>query len=455
MTGSFRPHRLATGPRWRSWSAPGGCWWSGSRAPEGLDPLVPQGSRNFFRKFPRPVARVGSEPSLRWSRQARPAGAVPALAAVVSTSSTSGSRLPARAAEVSSGRCATSSTSDTQTTCASCSQHRRRQPDSQPAFDLARAVNPPRDRRVGALLDSPAEGQTLGYRVADVPNQARGLRWSRQARPAVVGSRPRLRRFRDGRCATSSTSVWCRSYPARSREDRRHGLFQYLDAVTSRIDADYLVVGAGAMGMAFTDALVDHAPDVRVALVDRRHGVGGHWLEAYPFVQLHQSSTLLRRRVDGARRRAGAGARAGDGAARAGRPARDPRLLRQRAGRPAARVGAGRVLPGLRLRRRPHRRLAGVRASVRGPGRLPGGRRALPRSRHPGRAAAEVRRRRRRPGGRRSTTSCTSRRRRASTSSWARARPPPTPASGCWRAASTRARSAGCAPATRGCSTAR
>jgi hypothetical protein len=65
---------------------------------------------------------------------------------------------------------------------------------------------------------------------------------------------------------------------------------QYRGGVTSRIDADYLVVGAGAMGMAFTDALVDHSPGARVALVDRRHGVGGHWLEAYPFVQLHQSS---------------------------------------------------------------------------------------------------------------------------------------------------------------------
>ncbi len=45
------------------------------------------------------------------------------------------------------------------------------------------------------------------------------------------------------------------------------------------------------MGMAFTDALIDHA-DVRVALVDRRHGVGGHWLEAYPFVRLHQASAF-------------------------------------------------------------------------------------------------------------------------------------------------------------------
>lgn len=55
------------------------------------------------------------------------------------------------------------------------------------------------------------------------------------------------------------------------------------------LKTDYLVVGAGAMGMAFTDALIDHA-DVHVAIVDRRHAAGGHWHEAYPFVQLHQAS---------------------------------------------------------------------------------------------------------------------------------------------------------------------
>lgn len=60
--------------------------------------------------------------------------------------------------------------------------------------------------------------------------------------------------------------------------------------MTRTLDADYLVVGAGAMGMAFTDALIDHSADARVVLVDRRHSVGGHWLEAYPFVKLHQSS---------------------------------------------------------------------------------------------------------------------------------------------------------------------
>ena len=57
------------------------------------------------------------------------------------------------------------------------------------------------------------------------------------------------------------------------------------------LETDYLVVGAGAMGMAFTDALIDHA-DVHVTLVDRRHATGGHWHDAYPFVQLHQASSF-------------------------------------------------------------------------------------------------------------------------------------------------------------------
>ncbi|QGN34822.1 FAD/NAD(P)-binding protein [Microlunatus sp. Gsoil 973] len=61
--------------------------------------------------------------------------------------------------------------------------------------------------------------------------------------------------------------------------------------MTGTIESDYLVVGAGATGMAFTDTLIRHA-DVHVTLVDRRHGVGGHWLEAYPFVRLHQASAF-------------------------------------------------------------------------------------------------------------------------------------------------------------------
>ena len=58
-----------------------------------------------------------------------------------------------------------------------------------------------------------------------------------------------------------------------------------------RIDADYLVVGCGAAAMAFTDALIAASNDARVVLVDRRHAPGGHWLDAYPFVRLHQPSS--------------------------------------------------------------------------------------------------------------------------------------------------------------------
>ena len=57
------------------------------------------------------------------------------------------------------------------------------------------------------------------------------------------------------------------------------------------IETDYLVVGAGAAGMAFVDALIA-ACDADVVMVDRRHRPGGHWNDAYPFVQLHSPSAL-------------------------------------------------------------------------------------------------------------------------------------------------------------------
>src|SRR5215467_16187422 len=59
--------------------------------------------------------------------------------------------------------------------------------------------------------------------------------------------------------------------------------------VGEEIETDYLVVGAGAAGMAFTDAVLAHS-DATVAIVDRRHAPGGHWVDAYPFVRLHQPS---------------------------------------------------------------------------------------------------------------------------------------------------------------------
>jgi hypothetical protein len=55
------------------------------------------------------------------------------------------------------------------------------------------------------------------------------------------------------------------------------------------IGADYLVVGAGAMGMAFADTLVSETT-ATVVVVDRNDQPGGHWTTAYPFVRLHQPS---------------------------------------------------------------------------------------------------------------------------------------------------------------------
>ena len=57
----------------------------------------------------------------------------------------------------------------------------------------------------------------------------------------------------------------------------------------AQLEADYLVVGAGALGMAFVDSLIGHR-DAEVIMVDRHHGPGGHWRDSYPFVQLHQPS---------------------------------------------------------------------------------------------------------------------------------------------------------------------
>ncbi len=53
------------------------------------------------------------------------------------------------------------------------------------------------------------------------------------------------------------------------------------------IETDYLVIGGGAAGMAFTDALIAES-DADVVMIDRRHAPGGHWNDAYPFVRLHQ-----------------------------------------------------------------------------------------------------------------------------------------------------------------------
>ncbi|NOX50220.1 MAG: NAD(P)/FAD-dependent oxidoreductase, partial [Gammaproteobacteria bacterium] len=57
------------------------------------------------------------------------------------------------------------------------------------------------------------------------------------------------------------------------------------------LEADYLIIGAGAMGMAFTDTILTES-DSTVVIVDRYHQPGGHWHVAYPHVRLHQPSAF-------------------------------------------------------------------------------------------------------------------------------------------------------------------
>ncbi|OBR03119.1 hypothetical protein CH63R_14345 [Colletotrichum higginsianum IMI 349063] len=57
------------------------------------------------------------------------------------------------------------------------------------------------------------------------------------------------------------------------------------------INPDYLVIGAGAMGMAFVDTLLTDSQKT-VAIVDRYARPSGHWTVAYPYVRLHQPSSF-------------------------------------------------------------------------------------------------------------------------------------------------------------------
>src|SRR5262245_37638076 len=54
--------------------------------------------------------------------------------------------------------------------------------------------------------------------------------------------------------------------------------------------ADYVIKGAGAVGMAFADSMLTHS-EASIVLVDRHDRPGGHWNEVYSFVRLHQPST--------------------------------------------------------------------------------------------------------------------------------------------------------------------
>ena len=165
-------------------------------------------------------------------------------------------------------------------------------------------------REEGALPRPPREGRRAavppdhrGRRPGD--RGARGPRGHRPGHAQPVAAREGGKRARKaaGKAADRASSAAAALDPRAAASRRRAPAprraaqegQEEREVLTvppvTRLEADYLVVGAGAMGMAFTDALIDHA-DVRVALVDRRDSVGGHWREAYPFVRLHQSSTF-------------------------------------------------------------------------------------------------------------------------------------------------------------------
>lgn len=57
-------------------------------------------------------------------------------------------------------------------------------------------------------------------------------------------------------------------------------------------ETDYLIVGAGAVGLAFADSLLDEDPDCHITFVDKHAKPGGHWNDAYSFVALHQPSAF-------------------------------------------------------------------------------------------------------------------------------------------------------------------
>lgn len=64
-----------------------------------------------------------------------------------------------------------------------------------------------------------------------------------------------------------------------------------MSGVSTQLQTDYLIIGAGAMGMAFADVLHTES-DATFLLVDRHGRPGGHWNDSYPFVRLHQPSAF-------------------------------------------------------------------------------------------------------------------------------------------------------------------
>jgi len=58
------------------------------------------------------------------------------------------------------------------------------------------------------------------------------------------------------------------------------------------LECDYLIVGAGATTLAFVDTLVTELPDAKIVMIDKKAAPGGHWVDAYGYVKLHQPSIV-------------------------------------------------------------------------------------------------------------------------------------------------------------------
>lgn len=61
--------------------------------------------------------------------------------------------------------------------------------------------------------------------------------------------------------------------------------------VTTNLQADYVIAGSGAVGMAFADIILTES-NATVIIIDRYAKPGGHWNVAYPFVTLHQPASF-------------------------------------------------------------------------------------------------------------------------------------------------------------------
>jgi hypothetical protein len=59
--------------------------------------------------------------------------------------------------------------------------------------------------------------------------------------------------------------------------------------IPETLSADYLVIGSGAVGMAFVDSILTDSLS-SVVIVDRHERPGGHWNDGYPFLRLQSPS---------------------------------------------------------------------------------------------------------------------------------------------------------------------